>query len=64
MLDKSRHVISFPAWSIEKRGRYWHIVKPSFFKEPEIDKGPYSTVMSACLMIAKELVKEAIKHQK
>lgn len=59
MLDKTKQVIALPMWSIEKRGRYWHIVKPAFFTDPMIDKGPYSSIASACLMIARELVKEA-----
>jgi len=63
MLDKTKQVIALPMWSIEKRGRYWHIVKPAFFTEPEIDKGPFSTITSAALMIARELVKEASKQQ-
>ena len=62
MLDRTRQVIALPAWSIEKRGRYWHIVKPSFFKESGIHKGPYSSITSACLMIARELAREAVKR--
>jgi hypothetical protein len=62
MLDRPKNVIPLPAWALEKRGRYWHIIKPQFFKEPGIDKGPYSTIMSACLMIARELAKEAVKR--
>ena len=60
MLDSPR-VIALPAWSIQKRGRYWYIIKPSFFTEQEILRGPYSSVTSACLMIARELAREAVK---
>ena len=61
MLARPKQIITLSVWSLERRGKYWHIVKPQFFTEPAIEKGPYSTVMSACLMIARELVKEATR---
>jgi hypothetical protein len=64
MLDKPKPIYMLAAWSIEKRGRYWHIIKPSFFTDPEIDKGPYSSITSATLMIARELAKEATRRHR
>ncbi len=56
--------IALATWHLEKRGRWWHIVRPAFFNETaRLDKGPYSTVMSACLMIARELVREALSRR-
>lgn len=62
MLDRTRTVISLSTWGLEKRGRYWHIVKPQFFREQGATKGPYSSIMSACLSIARELAKEAVQR--
>lgn len=59
MLDRTRNVIPLSTWSLERRGRYWHIVKPAFFTDPAASKGPYSSIISATLMIARELAKEA-----
>lgn len=65
MLDRTRNVITLSTWALEKRGRWWYIVKPQFFKEAGADKGPYSSIVSACLMIARELAKEAVqRHSK
>jgi len=53
--------IPLSTWHLEKRGRYWHIVRPQFFTMVEgRERGPYSSIMSACLMIARELVREAL----
>ena len=57
--------IALSTWYLEKRGRWWHIVRPGFFTlDPPLERGPYSTLMSACLMIARELVREALKRHK
>ena len=61
MLDRTRNVVTLSTWSLERRGRYWHIVKPAFFTDPAADKGPFSSIQSACLMIARELAKEAAR---
>ena len=59
MLDRTRKVIQLSTWVLEKRGRYWHIINPAFFTNPEVTKGPYSTLLSACLTIGRELYREA-----
>lgn len=61
MLDRTRKVIPLSAWALEKRGRYWYIIKPQFFLDGAAEKGPYSTIVSACLTIARELAKEAAR---
>ena len=56
--------IPLSTWYLEKRGRWWHIVRPGFFTvTPRLEKGPYSTLMSACLMIARELVREVLARR-
>ena len=62
MLDRTRKLIVLPTWSLEKRGRYWHIVRPQFFQEKGAEKGPYSSILSACLTIGRELAKEAARQ--
>lgn len=61
MLDRTKKVIPLSTWSLERRGPYWHITKPAFFTDPAAEKGPYSSIMSACLMIARELAREAVR---
>jgi len=55
----TKNVVPLSTWSLERRGRYWHITKPAFFTDPAASKGPYSSIVSATLMIARELAKEA-----
>lgn len=57
----SRHVVPLSTWNLERRGRWWHIVRPGFFTDPRIEKGPFGSLTSACLMIARELAREALK---
>jgi hypothetical protein len=59
-------VYSLSTWSIEKRKKGWYAYKTPFFSNPtKEEKGPYSSIMSACLMIARELAREAVaRHQK
>jgi hypothetical protein len=66
MLDRTKQVYSLSTWSIEKRKKGWYAYKTPFFRDPATDeKGPYSSIMSACLMIARELAREAVKrHQR
>jgi len=61
---KHRQVIALSTWHLEKRGRWYHIVRPGFFTlTKQKERGPYSSVMSACLMIARELVREALSRR-
>lgn len=64
MLDRTKNVIPLSTWALEKRGRYWYAVKPQFFQEGAKQRGPYSSIVSAALMIAREHIKEAQKHFK
>lgn len=69
MLDKTRKkaksnpVYGLTAWNTEG---CWYIYRTPFFTDPKREeRGPYSSIGSATLMIARELAKEAVKrHQK
>ena len=65
MLDtaRSRRIV-LPTYSLEKRKGGWYILTPTFFSEPTEARGPYSTIISACLMIARELAREAVRKQR
>ena len=64
MLDRTRKakaaVYALSPWNIEKRKDGWFISKTPFFSDPKAtEKGPYVSIGSATLMIARELVQEA-----
>lgn len=64
MLDTPRsNRITLPTYSLEKRKDGWYFFAPTFFSEPSAPKGPYGSIMSACLMIARELAREAVRKQ-
>jgi hypothetical protein len=63
MLDKTRNVISLPAYNVERRGEYWYYWRAPFFSK-EQPKGPYGSAMSVCMMIARELVQEISAHRR
>jgi hypothetical protein len=67
MLDRTRKArptsYALTAWNIEKREKGWFIYRTPFFSDPRAtERGPYSSIMSACLMIARELAREAVKR--
>jgi hypothetical protein len=69
MLDRTKKpnpVYALTAWSIEKRPKGWYAYKTPFFSDPKASElGPYSSIGSATLMIARELAREAVRrHQK
>jgi hypothetical protein len=73
MLDKTRHtkrkanpVYALATYSIELKKDGWYFYPTPFFSDPAATgKGPYSSIGSAALMIARALAKEAVaRHQK
>ncbi len=62
MLAHSKQTYMLATWSIEKRRNGWYIFKAPFFEDERPSKGPYSSIMSACLMIGRELAQEAVKR--
>jgi len=58
-IPNTRRVYALKEFTVELRARGW------FFKRTygdEQEKGPYSSVFSVCLMIARELVREVTKR--
>ncbi len=71
MLDRTRkpdkpRTYALTAWSMEKRPKGWFIFKTPFFNDPKATElGPYSSIGSASMMIARELAREVVRrHQK
>lgn len=67
MLDRTRRAkpaaYALSAWNVELRRNGWYIYKTPFFSDPKAsEKGPYSSIGSASLMIARELAREAVKR--
>ena len=62
MLDTSKNVYMLSTWSIERRRNGWFIYPTPFFSDTNQPKGPYSSIMSACLMIARELAREVVRR--
>ena len=58
MHDKTRNTVQLSPYTIEKRGRYFYYWRAPFFTEPDV-KGPYSSMRSVTLMIARDLFNEA-----
>lgn len=65
MLDKPRiNSIMLSTYNIEKRKNGWYFWKAPFFTSEAVPKGPYGSIMSACMMIARELAREAGQRYK
>jgi hypothetical protein len=65
MLDKARsNSIMLPTYNLEKRKDGWYFWRAPFFTAEAEPKGPYSSIMSACMMIARELAREAAQRFK
>ena len=63
MLDKARsNCIMLPTYNLEKRKEGWYFWKAPFFTTEAEPKGPYSSITSACMMIARELAREAAQR--
>ena len=53
MLDKSRsNSIMLSTYNLEKRDDGWYFWRVPFFTAEAESKGPYGSIMSACMMIA------------
>jgi len=62
-----RPVYALQTWSVKKLSRGWYIARTSatYTDDRQTWKGPYSSVASATLMIARELGKEvARRHER
>ena len=57
-----RDTIAFANWSVQQRGEYWYYGR-TFSDDAKNFKGPYSSLTSVTLMIARELVREAYRRR-
>ena len=59
-----RPVYALQNWSVKRRARGWYIARTSATYSGDVQswKGPYSSLASATLMIARELGKEVAKR--
>ena len=63
MLDKARsNRIMLSTFNLEKRKDGWYFWKAPFFTAEAEPKGPYGSITSACMMIARELAHEAAQR--
>ena len=63
MLDKARsNSIMLSTYNLEKRKDGWYFWRAPFFTAEAEPKGPYSSSMSACMMISRELAREAAQR--
>ena len=60
MRNHDRHIFALQNWSVEKREKGWFIARTvvTRYRERHRWKGPYRSIASATLMIARELAKE------
>jgi hypothetical protein len=58
-----RPIYALTQWTVEKRNRGWYI-SPTCdrFSHGNMRRGPYSSIVSACLAISKQLATEARKR--
>ena len=49
-------------WSAEKRGNYWYY-GDTYRDEPSKIRGPYSSLISVTLMIAREMTREVSRRR-
>jgi hypothetical protein len=63
MLDKTRgSSITLSTYNLEKRKNGWYFWKAPFFTAEADPKGPYGSIMSACMMIAREMARDAAQR--
>jgi hypothetical protein len=55
--------LALNGWSVERRGECWYFGE-TYRDRPDEYRGPYSSLTSVSLMIAREMVKEALRRQK
>jgi len=52
--------IQLSTYNIERRDGYFYYWRKPFFRLDVEHKGPYSSLASVCLMIAREMIREAL----
>ncbi|MGB9117314.1 hypothetical protein [Bradyrhizobium sp.] len=60
MLHRPKQSIQLSTYNIEKKGKHFYYWRTPFFCLEAEHKGPYSSLSSVCLMIAREMLQEAL----
>ena len=57
-----RRIYALTDYTVKRTGKGWYFGRTSRFGDMHAMKGPYSSVRSVALMIARELLKEIVKR--
>lgn len=57
-----RTAFALSHWTAEQRGQYWYY-GDTYRDRPDQYRGPYSSMTSVTLMIAREMTKEIVRRQ-
>lgn len=57
-----RATFALNMWSVEQRGGYWYY-GDTYRDKPEEFRGPYSSLTSVTLMLAREMLKEVARRR-
>jgi hypothetical protein len=61
LIPNTRRTYALNAWTVEKRDKGWFYWN-TYGQDRKDAKGPYSSVFSVCLMVARQLVREVNKR--
>ena len=64
MLTNARRTYALSDYTAENRGGKWYYWKTARYGDKEEKRGPYSSIASVTLMIARELKREIGKREK
>jgi hypothetical protein len=62
MQSNAKRVYALAEYTVECRGSAWYFARASRFGDKQGTRGPYSSMASVTLMIARELKREIIKR--
>jgi hypothetical protein len=58
-----RQGFALNSWTVEQRGSYWYYGE-TYRDERDAYRGPYSSLVSVTLMIAREMIREVARRKK
>jgi hypothetical protein len=62
MLPNGKRVYALPEYTVERRNDGWYFGRTSRYGDKEERKGPYGSIASATLVIARQLKREITKR--
>lgn len=62
MLQEAKRIYILPEYTVEHRNGGWYFGRTSRYGDKEERKGPYGSISSATLVIARELKREIAKR--